>query len=83
LYEPGEPLAVSRIEEFIQPLPPTVIGAEGMGVTVIDVVVADAALPHVFNGVTETVPEAEPIVTVIEFVFEPEVITEPDGTLQV
>jgi len=51
--------------------------------TVTEAVVADAALPHVFVGVTDTVPEVEPIVTAIEVVFEPEVITEPDGTLQV
>ena len=40
-------------------------------------------LPQLFDGTTVTFPLFPPTVTVMEFVPCPEVITEPDGTVQV
>jgi hypothetical protein len=45
--------------------------------------VEEVPFPQVLVPYTETVPEAFPNVTVIVFVFEPAVITDPGGTAQV
>ena len=39
-------------------------------------------LPQAFVGVTVTLPDTDPRLIVIEFVFNPEVIVEPEGTTQ-
>lgn len=60
--------------------------ATTLGVTLVVTVTAVllvVPLPHVFVGVTVTFPPTVPKVTVIEFVFEPDVIVAPVGIVHV
>ncbi len=63
-------------------LPVMATGCAGIVLTVTANVLA-VPLPHVFDGVTETLPALEPTVTLIAFVPWPVVTDQPEGTAQV
>ena len=56
-------------------------GVAGNGLTVVAKLL-DAPFPQAFDGVTVTLPEVAPTVTVIEFVVPPDVWLQPEGNTQ-